>query len=96
MICCMIVWVFPTLPMQLHLLRGDALPFVGDRLSFTLYCSRLGTLSCTGGLRDALRKKRDYMGKIPNQGGRGVLEQSHYLMSIYQVIFWHAKIILRC
>ena len=35
-----------------------------------------------GRLRNAVRKKRDYVGKIPKLGG-GSLTQTHFLMSTF-------------
>ena len=39
--------------------------------------------------KERCKKKRDYVGKIPNLGGG--LTQTHFLMSIYQVIFGMPK-----
>ena len=42
-------------------------------------------------LRDALRKKRDYVGGNSQTGG-GSLAQTHFLVSTYQVIFGMPKL----
>ena len=45
-------------------------------------------------IRDAVRKKRDYVGKIPKLGGGS---DPNPLVDVYlPSYFWHAKMILRC
>ena len=44
------------------------------------------------GIRDAVRKKRGYVGKIPKLGGGS---DPHPLLDVYiPIYFWHAKMIL--
>ena len=59
-------------------------------MDFMKYFIWWSSLDCVILIRVVVRKKRDYVGKIPKLGGRG-LTHPHFLMSIYQVIFGMPK-----